>query len=412
MVGASVQPLPDDRVKGRPVRAGEPRRTRVVVMIDTLARPGGGERLAVENAIGLDPARYERTLCITRWDDALEQAEPAASILARLREAGVRVIRLRRRSRWTLWDWWPLLKILRRERVDVLHGHLFGSNVWAAIVGRLARVPVVVAHEHMWAYGGNRLRPFLDRNLIARWSDAFVAVSEEGRRRMVESERIDPTDIVVIANGIAGFEPGDRSQMRAELGIPLDAPVVGSVGHLRPEKAFEVLVEAVSIARDSHPGLIALIAGEGPLRADLEAQSARLGVEGAVRFLGARNDVPDLLAALDVAVCCSDFEGGPLSVMEYMEAGLPVVATRVGGLPELVRDGESGLLVPPRDPRALAEAIARVLDDPSLRAGMGARGRELQDELGGLEGWISRIEGLYGALLGEQTGAAPRQALA
>lgn len=378
-------------------------------MVDTITRPGGGERLAVENAIGLDPALYERSLCITRWDDTLEEVEPAASILDRLRAADVRVIRLRRRSRWALWGWWPLLKVLRRERIDILHGHLFGSNVWAALLGRLTRVSVVVAHEHMWAYGGNRLRPFLDRNLIARWSAAFVAVSAEGRRRMIEDERIDPTDIVVIANGISGFEPGDGSQMRAALGIPLDAPVVGSVGHLRAEKAFEVLIEAVAIARDTHPGLVALVAGEGPCRTALEELRARLGLEGGVRLLGARDDIPDLLATLDVAVCCSDFEGGPLSVMEYMEAGLPVVATRVGGLPELVRDGESGVLVPPRDPGALAEAMAQMLDDASLRARMGARGRELQHEVGGLDRWIARIEGLYGALLGEPAKAESSQ---
>ena len=164
----------------------------VVVMVDSIARPGGGERLATENAIQLDPDRFERTLCITRWQDGLERTEPTASILARLGEAGVRVIKLRRSSRTALLAWRPLVRALRGEQVDVLHGHLFGSNVWAVILGRLTRTPVVVAHEHMWAYGGNRLRPLLDRDLIARFSDAFIAVSEEGRRRMIEIERIDP----------------------------------------------------------------------------------------------------------------------------------------------------------------------------------------------------------------------------
>jgi len=368
-------------------------------MVDSIARPGGGERLAVENAIRLDPSRYERALCITRWDDALERAEPAASILARLREADVRVIRLRRRSRLALWGWWPLWKILRRERVTTLHGHLFGSNIWAVVLGRLARVPVVVAHEHMWAYDGSRLRPFLDRNLIARFCDAFVAVSDEGRRRMVEDERIDPGDIVVVPNGIAGFEPGDGSRVRAELGIAAEAPVIASVGHLRSEKAFEVLVEAVAISREDNPRLVALVAGEGPRLAALQELVARLGVEGAVRFLGARDDIPDLLAAADVAVCCSDFEGGPLSVMEYMEAGLPVVATRVGGLPELLDDGESGLLVPPRDPGALSAAIARLLDEPGLRAEMGAEARRQRRERWGLDTWVARIEALYDELV-------------
>ncbi len=373
---------------------------RIVVMIDTIARPGGGERLAVENAIRLDPGSYERTLCITRWEDSLEVEGVPAAILARLRASGVRVLKLRRRSRLALWAWWPLLRALRRQRVDIVHGHLFGSNVWAAILGRLARVPAVVAHEHMWAYGGeNRLRPVLDRELIARFADAFVAVSEEGRRRMVEVERIDPAEIVLIRNGIAGFEPGDGSRVRAELGISAAAPVIGSVGHLRPEKAFEILVEAAAVLRQDHPELALLIAGEGPERLAIETAAAGLGLDNCVHLLGARDDIPDILAALDVAVCCSDFEGGPLSVMEYMEAGLPVVATRVGGLPELVEEGESGLIVPPRDPAALASAVGRLLEDPDLGERLGRRGQELRRRKWDLDSWSRQLDGLYDTLL-------------
>jgi glycosyltransferase involved in cell wall biosynthesis len=373
-------------------------------MIDSIARPGGGERLAVENAIRLDPGRFERTLCITRWQDGLELAEPAASILVRLREAGVRVIKLRRDSRAALGAWRPLLKILRRERVDVVHGHLFGSNVWAVILGRAARVPVVVAHEHMWAYGGSRIRPLLDRDLIARFSDAFVAVSEEGRRRMIEVERIDPSRITLIPNGIAGFPPGDGAAVRRELGIDATEPVLGSVGHLRPEKAFDVLVEATERLREKGPAPIVLIAGEGTERGRLASLISARGLEGSVRLLGARSDVPDLLDALDIAVCCSDFEGGPLSVMEYMEAGLPVVASDVGGLPELVANGESGVLVPPRDPGALAAALATLLGDPGARRRMGEEGRLLRRERWSLEAWVSRIEELYVELLSHHRG--------
>jgi glycosyltransferase involved in cell wall biosynthesis len=368
-------------------------------MIDSLGRPGGGERLALENAIRLDPARFERTLCITRWEDGLERTEPAASILARLSEASVRVIKLRRPSRVALWSWRPLVRALRRERIDVLHGHLFGSNVWAVILGRLTRTPVVVAHEHMWAYGGNRVRPLLDRDLIARFSDAFIAVSEEGRRRMVEVERIDPGRITLIPNGIAGFPPGDGARIRRELGVGPGDPVVGSVGHLRREKAYEVLVEAAALLRDRGLRPAVLIAGEGPERGRLEELISARALGDSVRLLGARSDVPDLLAALDVAVCCSDFEGGPLSVMEYMEAGLPVVASDVGGLPELVVDGESGILVAPRDPEALAAALAELLGDAGERGRMGERGRRMRRERWSLEAWIARIEALYLELL-------------
>ncbi len=382
---------------GRPGAVAAP--VRVVVMIDSIAGPGGAETLAVENAIRLDPERFERTLCVTRWEDGLERTEPASSILARLSEAGVRVIKLRRTSRTALWAWRPLVRALRSERVEVLHGHLFGSNVWAVILGRMTRTPVVVAHEHMWAYGGNRIRPLLDRDLIARFSDAFVAVSEEGRRRMIEVERIAPERITLIPNGIAGFEPGDGARIRRELGIDAEEAVIGSVGHLRREKAYEVLIEAAALLRDAGSPAAVLIAGEGPERGRLESLISDRGLGGSVRLLGARSDVPDLLAALDVAVCCSDFEGGPLSVMEYMEAGLPVVASDVGGLPELVADGASGLLVSPRDPQGLAAALAVLIGNAGERRRMGDAGQRMRRERWSLEAWIARIEGLYLELL-------------
>ncbi|HEY8002315.1 MAG TPA: glycosyltransferase [Solirubrobacterales bacterium] len=381
--------------------AGEPHadKVKVVVMLDSIQRPGGGERLAIEGAIRLDPERFERTLCLTRWDDEFERQEPARELLARLRSAGVRVIGLRRRGRFDLWAWRPLLRLLRCERIDVLHAHLFGSNVWASVLGRIARVPVVIAHEHMWAYNGGGLRPLIDRELIARLADTFVAVSQQGRRSMIEVERIPAERVVVVTNGIPEMAAGDGARIRDELGIPPQAPLVGSVGHLRAEKAYEVLIEAAGELLPERPQLRVLIAGEGPERDSLERLSATLELGAAVTLAGARDDIPDLLAALDVAVCCSDFEGGPLSVMEYMAAGLPVVATRVGGLPELVRDGETGVLVPARDPRALALALAELLDDPVRRRELGAAGRELVRSDYGIDAWVASLESLYLSLL-------------
>lgn len=376
---------------------------RVVVMIDTLIEPGGGERLAVENAVLLNNDRFERSLCITRWDDRLERMEPARSLLARLAEGDVRVIKLRRSYKADVAAWRPLLRLLRDENVDVLHAHMFGSNVWGAILGRLAHVPAIVAHEHIWAYNSRGLRPFLDREVIARFSNAFVTVSEESRRLMIEHERIHDRDIVVIPNGIASLPAGDGARVRAELGIARDAPVVGSVGNLRAQKAYEVLIEAaVRLRRSSGPDLRVLIAGEGPERPALERLIDERGLAGTVLLLGMRSDVPDILAALDVAVCCSDYEGSPLAVMEYMDAGLTVVATRVSGLPDVVVDEETGLLVPPRDPEALAAAIARLLGDADARKTFGARGRELRRELWNLDTWIRRIEELYERLLAER----------
>ena len=376
------------------------RRTRVVVMFDSLQRPGGAERLALEGAIRLDPTEYERWVCLTRWEERFERDEPARSLLARLSDAGVGVIRLRRNHRFALWAWWPLLRLLRSKRVDVLHAHLFGSNLWGSVLGRLIGVPAIVAHEHMWAYSGDGARSVLDREVIGRFADAFIAVSLEGRRRMIETEGVAASSVVYIPNGVASVPDGDGRAVRSELGIPLEAPLIGSVGHLRTEKAFEVLIEAAAGLRDRFPEARVLIAGEGPERERLEAMRGRLGLDSVVLMPGARDDVPDVLAALDVAVCCSDFEGGPLSVMEYMGAGVPVVATRVGGLPELIRDGETGLLVEPREPRQLADAVCRLLERPALSEDLAASARDLRAREYDVDVWVGRIADLYQSLLG------------
>jgi glycosyltransferase involved in cell wall biosynthesis len=354
--------------------------------------------MAVESTIGLDRKRFDRVLCVGRWHE-VQELESTVQQLRRVRESGARVLQLRRTSRLAIWAWWPLLRLLRREQVDILHGHMFGSNVWACLLGRLTRVPVVVCHEHMWSYGGGRLRSLVDRWLIARWSDAFIAVSEAGRRSMIEVERIPAEDVVLVRNGLPALPPGDPDKVREGFDIGSDQPVVVTVSTLRPEKAYEVLIEAAAELAQSVPGLRVLIAGDGPERPKLEQLIADLEVDEVVTLLGWRADVPDLLAAADVAVCCSDFEGGPLAVMEYMGASLPVIATRVGGLPELIRDGENGVLIPPRDPSALAGALSSLIADPSRGQSLGAAGKELREREYGIDAFVGRLEDLYGRLL-------------
>lgn len=376
--------------------AAQSGRLKVVTLLAT-PRYGGGERLAIEITTRLDPERYDRVFAVSRWSDEGTPAE--AALEARLERSGVRLVKLRRRSRLAVRAWRPLLQELRSA--DVLHSHMFGSNVSAAILSGLARVPVFVAHEHTWSFEGQPLRRFLDRELIARRSDAFVAVSRADRRRMIEIEGIDPDDVLFIPNGVPPTPPASEADKRTELGIPPDAFVVGSVGALRPQKAFDVLIRAAAILRRRLPELHVAIVGPGSA-ADREAVSslsAELGLTDNVHLLGARSDVAQLLQAFDVAAVSSDFEGTPLSVLEYMEAALPVVATRVGGIPEMVTDGVEGLLVDPRDPEALAEALLRLARDPERRAEMGARGRERRRREFDIDTTVRAIEELYEQLL-------------
>jgi glycosyltransferase involved in cell wall biosynthesis len=335
----------------------------------------------------LDGDRYERVLCSSR-------STTAQTFEAELREQGVEVLVLARTSKLAVWAWRPLVSKLRGDQIDVLHAHKFGSNLWGSILGRLSRIPVVVAHEHSWSYEGQPLRRFLDRDVIARNADVIVAVSREDARRMVEVERIEPSKIRFIPNGIAPLERTGHD-VRSELGIADGMPVIATVGQLRPEKAVEVLVEAARLLTPRFPDLQVLIVGHGPVEEDLRRLVSQASLERTVRFLGRRTDVPDVLDAIDLAICCSDREGSPLSIMEYMAAGKPVVATRVGGVPDLVEDAVHGLLVPPRRPDELADAIAALLSDRKRALEMGERARTRQQEEFTLEAFVRRVEDLY-----------------
>ncbi len=366
-------------------------------MVDGIGAAGGGEAIARQVATHLDPARFEVAFCVTRWvpDSA---AEPA---LEELRRAGVAFHGLSRGARLDLRPWRRLISWARHWGVDVLHTHKIGSNVWGALLRGPLGARVFVAHEHTWSYEGNPRRVFLDRELIARRADAFVAVSREDQRRMVEVEGVPPRKTRFIANGIPPFPPPTPGRdVRAELGIGPAQPLVGVVATLRPQKALDVIIRAVPLLRERVPEATVLIVGGGdernsPEEQRLRALTAELGLGEELRLLGERADVPDLLAAFDVAALSSDFEGSPLSVMEYMEAAKPVVATRVGGLPDLVDDGVSGLLVEPQDPPALAAALAELLLDPERAARMGEAGRARRRERFSIEATAREVGALY-----------------
>jgi glycosyltransferase involved in cell wall biosynthesis len=371
---------------------------RVLTLIDGMGIHGGGESLARQITLRLDRSRFEPTFCVTRWDPA---AADNAEAIAELDRAGVGFIGLDRRGR-SLTAWRPLVDAMRAQRFDILHTHKHGSNVWGAVFRGVGDVPVFVAHEHTWSFEGNPLRKFLDRHLIGRRADRVVAVSNADRDRMIAVEGLDPAKVVTIPNGIPDpvTAPGAGAAVRAELGLEPGAPVIGTVAAIRPQKRLDVLIDALARLARTHPKARLLIAGgdlpqDPTLRERLVAQASRLGVADSVTFLGLRDDVPAVIDAFDLAVSSSDFEGSPLSVMEYMEGGLAVVATAVGGVPDLIADGVNGLLVEPRDPDALAGAIATLLDDPDRRRAMGERGRERRRAEFGIDAMVSRVEELY-----------------
>jgi glycosyltransferase involved in cell wall biosynthesis len=380
------------------------RRLKVLTLTDQLVYLGGGaERVAMEIAMRLDQSRFESVFCASRYWDGL-QVPHVQDAERRMDEAGVRYLGLGRRTSTDLHHWLALRGILRRERVDVLHAHMFGSNVWGTVIGRLARVPVIVAHEHTWSFEGRPLRRFVDREVIGRGSTAFIAVSRDDQRKMIEIEGVDADKILHVPNGIAPPPPPTGADVRAELGIPAGVPLIGTVSVLRPQKALDVFIRASAELLREDRELRVLLAGDGPLKGELTDLVNELGVQDRLLMLGYRSDAADVMATLDVAVSSSAFEGSPLAVMEYMESARSIVATRVGGVPDLIEDGVHGLLVDPGDQPGLTAAIRRMLADPEAARRMGEAARERRRHEFTVDLMVRRFEALYERLVG---GAGP-----
>jgi glycosyltransferase involved in cell wall biosynthesis len=264
-----------------------------------------------------------------------------------------------------------LVRLLRRERPDILHANSSKAGVLGRIAAALAGVPIRIFTVHGWAFSAysgvaSRLYRAADR-LMRPLTTATICVSERELARGLEARTCDPERTIVIPNAVdvAQHAPATHNGVR---------PLIVSVGRLAAPKDFSTLVRALALLPPGAAG--ALVVGDGPDRAELEAEIASLELDERVELAGERHDVPELLARANLFVLSSRSEGLPVSVLEAMAAGLPVVASRVGGIPELVADGETGILVEAGDADELAAAISRLLADPELRRSMGEAGRD------------------------------------
>jgi glycosyltransferase involved in cell wall biosynthesis len=347
------------------------------MLVDKVAAGGGAERFMAALATNLPRDRFDVTVATTRsfvLSPELTAAgmAPGGRVLEILREGDIPHVPFHRRHRFDFVQFYRLTRFLREQRIDVLHAHLFGSNLWGSIFGRLAGVPAVVAHEHTWSYEGEPLRKLLDGYVIGRLADAFVAVSDRDRERMIRLEHVPAKKIVVLPVPFIPRRDGTPRDLRAELSLPPDAPLVGTVAVLRPQKALHVLIDAFAMLSRRMPDARLLIGGIGPCRPDLERQASELGIAERVHFLGWCEDVGSLLHTVDVGAMSSDYEGSPLFALECAVHGTPLVSTDVGNVASLLGDGRGVIVVPPRDPAALADGIEALLRDPARRAAQAA----------------------------------------
>ncbi len=350
--------------------------------------PGGAESMLLALMDSLQPRGY-RCLVGLAGGGWLEE---------RLNERGASVIPLSFRHTG---DWRLLRKIGRtigEWDVSLVHTHLSRMNLYGGIGAGLARVPVV-ATVHGRDFQGRWGR--LGERLVTRFSNRVVAVSQDLARAM-EQRGWPRSRLRVIHNGIPVTEPEPetvREEARRELGIEPGAPVIGTVGRLEPVKAYPVLMAAMEQVLGVAPEARVLMVGDGSERGMLEADACERGISHRVIFAGTRTDVPRMLAAMDLFVLCSHSEGLSISLMEAMAAGLPVVATEVGGNPELVEYGTTGLLVPPRDPEMLAAAILFLIRHPQCCRTLGSAGRQRVIERFSADAMAAKYADLYEEIL-------------
>ena len=366
-------------------------RPRTVLHAIETGGPGGAERMLVHLATGLgSDYRSEAALIRDRW------------LGATLRSRGVPVTLLRYTSHRFAVTLRDLVKLIRARRVAVLHTHEFFMNTLGLMASWLTGVPLV-ATVHGRNYYSDKTRRRIAYRLVGRFAGRLVTVSEANKRFLTEEVGIPPRRIQVIPNGVP---PGDEapaatlSALRESLGLDQHHPVVGSVGSLYPVKGHRYLIEAAPSILGRFPQTVFVIVGQGGLRGELEARAARLGVAANLRFLGHREDVRDLLSICDLFVLPSLSEGMPLALLEAMAAGLPAVATRVGGVTEVLEDRKTGLLVPPGDSGALAAAIMTLMGNPPLVKELGEAARHEATTRFSLAGMVRAYEGVYSELNG------------
>jgi glycosyltransferase involved in cell wall biosynthesis len=359
---------------------------KVLQLIPTLDR-SGAEKQMVLLAKGLPRDRFEVEVA------ALTRLGP---LEAELNDAGIPVTLIGKRLKVDPFAFGRLVRLMKRKRFDVVQTWIFAANVYGRVAAHRAKVPVVVTAEMAVDYWKGKSQLSIDRRL-AGWTDRVVgnsnAVVDFYRNAGIPDDRL-----AMIYSGIADEEPPadvDPSAVRAEFGFGPTDPLILFAGRLAPQKAVDDLITALDLLQHVEPNLRTLIVGDGPLRDRLREMAHAFQLDDRVKFLGHRNDVPRLLAASDLLVLPSLYEGLPNVVLEAMRFRKPVVATSAPGTTEVVKDGETGLLVPLQLPTALAKAIRDLIRDPAMARRMGEAGRARVEAEFGASKMINRFAHLY-----------------
>jgi glycosyltransferase involved in cell wall biosynthesis len=317
-------------------------------------------------------------------------------IAQQIRAIGVPVIELGMTGKFRLDAVWRFYRLLHSQQPEILHTWMFHANIIGRLIGRMAGVPIIITSERTMGQEGI-FRRWLNR-YTAGMSDRIICVSNSVASFAKGTIKLPASKLVVIPNGVQleRFEnlPA-KSEARAKYKLEGSVPIIGAIGRPRPVKGYPVLIDAFSQLTWKHPSALLLFVGNGPESLKLIEQVNRLGISHRVIFFDDQPDITGLLPALDIVAIPSLHEGMPNVAIEAMAARLPIVATSVGGTPEVVINRETGFLVRPHDPEALANALSSLLEQPELRQRMGRAGRERAFQLFNIQNTIQLTQALY-----------------
>ena len=364
--------------------AGAPRKIAVMQLVYSL-QMGGSEKVAFDISAHLDPEVFDPSMC------ALDLG---GSLVAELDKAHIPYHVLHRQG-LEAGVFHRLYRLITERAVDVVHTHHFTQLFHAALPARLAGARIVHTEHEFFSYTQTPLPRRMIRPL-AHLCDALTVVGPEVRDYFVRTVGMPRDRLTIVPNGVdVGLFDYDRDVARRELGLNPDAIVLGTIGRLEPEKDQRTLLDVFRTMAAAHPQARLMIAGDGSLAADLRSHAERIGVADRTLFLGYRRDVARLLAAIDIFALTSIREGLPISLIEAMAARCPVIASDIGSVRDLVKDGENGVVVAARNAAGFSDAVERLIGAPDLRRTLADAGRRTVEQSFSLAAVIRSYEDLY-----------------
>lgn len=363
-----------------------------VVHLTTDLGLGGRERVIVDLCNKLLDMDYRSSICCLRWSGPLAK---------RLRSE-VEIIQLYKKQRLDLSIVFPLKNYLRYRKIDILHAHNPGTLLYGLLAAKWAGTPAIINTEHGFA-SQLSLKTRLKDRLLYQYVDRITTVSEKLKNDLISTFGIENRKVQTLRNGISSAKIEEEpSVSRKKIGMSEDHLNIGIIARLVPVKNHRMIFEAFHIVRTQNPAVRLWVVGSGDLKTELEKQARMLGIQHDVVFMGSRTDVPVILNALDLFVLCSFSEGLSITLLEAMSAGLPIVATNVGGNSEVIEHGKSGLLVESDQSEDLAESILKLIVNKDLAQKMGLAASHRFAEQFSIDCMTQKMDKLYRSLLEEK----------